>query len=123
MTDTTTGRGAELLDAVHAGDAAIRATWAEWDRLPRHADGSIDKTLRDEFWARLEHAQQTREAAASQCWGYFEGRRGRYTGPGEATAEEIAGWQLLQRRSWTAPVTPIMNRPLTVPREASDNGA
>jgi hypothetical protein len=95
--DTSGGRGARLIEAVTAGDAAIAAIRAEWDRLPRNPGGWIDQEVRDDHWARLQQAQADREAAASQCWGYFEDR-GNYTGPGHATAEELAGWQLLQRR-------------------------
>jgi hypothetical protein len=98
MTDAAAGRGADLIAAVRAGDQAIKSVWAEWDRLPRHEGGWIDQEIRDAFWERLHQAQSVREEAASQCFGYFEGR-GNYTGPGQATAEELAAWQLLQRRS------------------------
>ncbi len=88
------GRGAELYAAVRAADDAIKAVWAEWDRLPRNPGGWIDREVRDAFDARLHQAQDAREEAASQCWGYFGGR-GTYTGPGHAPAEELAAWWLL----------------------------
>ncbi len=112
-TSPPAGRGAELLAAVRAGDAAIQAAWDSRDTLPRNPGGWIDKDIRDAFDARLHQAQDARETAAAACWAYFEGR-GRDTGP-EATAEELAAWELLQRRVWTAPATPTMDRPMTVP--------
>lgn len=121
MTNPATGRGADLIAAVRAGDEAIKAVWAEWP-LPRNEGGWVDLAVRDAFWGRLEQAHATRAEAASQCWGYFTDR-GNYTGPGEATAEELAGWLLLQRRTWTAPTTPNMDRPLTVPQEVNGGGA
>ena len=98
MTELTPGRGAELIAAVRAGDDAIAMVWAEWKRLPRHENGAIDQDIGDDFWNRLHQAQDAREEAASQLWGYFEGPpRGNYTGPGQASAEELAAWLLYRR--------------------------
>jgi hypothetical protein len=81
MTNQSDEHGAELIAAVQAADADIRAIWAEWDYLPRLTSGGIAKPIRDAFWARLEQAHTRRAATADRYFGYLEGRED--TPPGD----------------------------------------
>jgi len=95
------GTGVRLLAALRAADDRIEAIQAEWDTLPHLPGGGIAQDIRDAWRARRHQAEAEREAVARRVWGYFEGNnaRGHYTGPGQATALEIAAWTI-SRLAW-----------------------